>query len=302
MSSGTKLNADTYNLTVSFTPSDIKNFNSATGANSLIVNKVIPRLAWSSLKAITYPKVITTELNATAVEGVSTTVSGTFEYTDIGNNILTAGSLLNAGYNTITAKFSPTDTVNYANPANITNTLHVLKGVPYVTWETRSPSTLPYSGKYQGLNHILGAFTASTGSTPVPGVFSKSPDSLTKNTTSITPPNNTLQISGSFTPTDAANWYSVDKAQTIYSSVCSPAVTWSTPAPLTLGGNTSVALTSDQLNAVVTDCGGDPAPGTIVYTPPIGSTISETTVVYMEFTSSNDKILNAVVYRTVAVN
>jgi len=301
VSSGTKLNADTYSLTVSFTPSDIKNFNSVTGTNTLIVNKVIPRLLWGSLKDITYPKVLTTELNATAVEGTSTTVSGTFEYTDSGNNILTTGSLLNAGYNTITAKFSPTDTVNYAIPANITNTLQVLRGFPYVTWETRSPSTLPYSSKYLGLDHILGAYTASTGAVAVPGVFSKSPESLTKNTTSITPPNNTLQISGGFTPTDTANWYSVSKAQTIYSSICSPTVTWSTPAPLSLGGNTSVTLTSAQLNAVVTDCGGDPALGTIVYTPPIGSTISETTVVYMEFTSSNDKILNAVVYRTVAV-
>jgi hypothetical protein len=41
VSSGTKLNAGTYNLTVSFTPSDLNNFNPASGTNTLIVNKLI---------------------------------------------------------------------------------------------------------------------------------------------------------------------------------------------------------------------------------------------------------------------
>ncbi len=102
---GTTLNAgNQQTLSVSFTPTDAKNYNNVpvTGVK-LNVLKATPVITWTNPADIVYGTALgATQLNATA------NVPGTFTYSPA------AGTVLNAGaQQTLSVSFTPTDTNNY---------------------------------------------------------------------------------------------------------------------------------------------------------------------------------------------
>ena len=89
-------------LSVTFTPTDTTNYTTVTKTVQLTVNKATPIITWSPPAAITYGTALSaTQLSATA------SVAGVFVYTPA------AGVVLNAGPQTLSVTFTPTDTTNY---------------------------------------------------------------------------------------------------------------------------------------------------------------------------------------------
>ena len=105
----------TASQSVTFTPTDTTNYNTATGTVSVTVNKATPTITWSTPADIAYGTALSgTQLNATA------SVPGTFTYTPSSGTVLTAGS-----GQILSAAFIPTDTSNY-NSSSKTVTINVI--------------------------------------------------------------------------------------------------------------------------------------------------------------------------------
>ena len=110
---GTVLTANIRTLSVKFTPTDTTDYTTATATQKLTVNKAVPVITWAAPAAITYGTPLSaTQLNATA------NVPGAFVYTPA------AGTVLTAGTQTLSVKFTPTDTTDYTT-ATATQTLTV---------------------------------------------------------------------------------------------------------------------------------------------------------------------------------
>ena len=87
--------------------------------------KVTPTMTWANPAGIAYGTALSaTQLNATA------SVAGTFVYTPA------AGTMLNAGTQTLHVDFTPTDTVNYNASSNECQII-VAKITPTITWASR---------------------------------------------------------------------------------------------------------------------------------------------------------------------
>ncbi|HCZ36021.1 MAG TPA: hypothetical protein DHV26_08855, partial [Cytophagales bacterium] len=147
--SGTILNAGANQvLSVNFAPSNTNNFNPVTGVTVLItVNKATPVITWPNPAIISYGTALSaTQLNATA------SVTGTFTYSP------TAGTILDAGTQTLSVDFVPTNTANY-NAVSGTQALLTVNKVPIVvTANNRTRSygatnpalTITYAGFVNG--------------------------------------------------------------------------------------------------------------------------------------------------------
>jgi Flp pilus assembly CpaE family ATPase len=111
---GAKLAPGAHNLSVTFTPADSLNYTTADAAVSLTVNEKLPsHITWPIPSAITYGTALgDAELNATA------SVPGSFVYTP------SVGHVLAPGRYTLTASFTPKDSVKFA-PAQATVELEV---------------------------------------------------------------------------------------------------------------------------------------------------------------------------------
>ncbi|PYR35619.1 MAG: hypothetical protein DMF93_21420, partial [Acidobacteria bacterium] len=111
-------------LSVTFTPSDIASYATSTKTVAINVLRATPVVTWPTPADIVYGTALSgTQLNATA------SVPGTFVYTPA------AGAVPNAGAQTLSVTFTPTDAVNYAVVTQ-TVTLNVVKATPVVTWAT----------------------------------------------------------------------------------------------------------------------------------------------------------------------
>src|SRR6185503_4695207 len=109
------LPAGTQTLSVEFTPQDASNYLVVTKTVTIKV-KGIPVITWPAPAAITYPTFLTgTQLNATA------NVAGNFVYTPA------FSALLDAGTQTLSVTFTPTNTADYVGTSS-TTTIEVLKG------------------------------------------------------------------------------------------------------------------------------------------------------------------------------
>ena len=229
-------------LTADFTPTDGDNYNSVNGTQVLItVNKATPQITWSNPSNIDYGTALsTTELNA------SSNVPGTFTYAP------PAGTILNTGANqTLSLNFSPTDAANYNTVNGVTRQITVNKATPIVTW----PPPLPIKvGVPLGPNQL-------NASADVPGSFEYSPRSGT-----ILPEGANQTLSVNFTPTDAANYNTVNNTQVLITvnAKDNPVITWTNPADITYG----TALGSAQLNATAD------VQGTFIYSPSTGTVLS----------------------------
>ena len=95
---------------------------SAASADTGPGQLTIPTIAWTTPAAIPYGTALSSsQLNATA------NVAGTFAYTPA------AGTVLNAGAQTLTATFTPADTSTYST-ATATVQLTVSQASPVITW------------------------------------------------------------------------------------------------------------------------------------------------------------------------
>jgi RHS repeat-associated protein len=132
---GTVLSAGTQTLSVAFTPSNTAEYNTAAATVTLEVNKATPVISWATPVAITYGTALSaTQLDATA------NVAGTFVYTP------SAGTVLEAGSQTLSASFTPTNTTDY-NTAAASVTLTV-DNPPVSVSVTPTTATL-YAGQSQ---------------------------------------------------------------------------------------------------------------------------------------------------------
>jgi len=233
---GTVLTANIRTLTVKFTPTDATDYANASATQKLTVNKAVPVISWPVPAAITYPTPLSVaQLNATA------SVPGTFVYTPAAVKVLTAGT------QTLSVKFTPTDTTDYAT-ATATQKLTVSKAVPVITWPAPAAITYPTPLSSAQLNA-----TAS-----VPGTFVYSPAAGTVLTANI------RSLSVKFTPTDATDYTNAAATQKLTVNKAVAVITWPTPAAITY----PTPLSSAQLNATAN------VPGAFVYTPAAGKILT----------------------------
>jgi hypothetical protein len=115
---GTVLKAGSQNLSVTFTPTDTTDYQSATATVTLTVNQALPTINWATPAAITSGTALSaTQLDATA------SVPGSLVYSPA------AGTTPVVGSDTLSVTFTPTDTIDYTT-ATATVTLAVNNPVP----------------------------------------------------------------------------------------------------------------------------------------------------------------------------
>ncbi len=125
---GTVLDAGKHALTVTFTPDD-PNLPKGQAVASILVTKAMPVLHWSAPDPITYGTALTyAELKASA------SVPGTMLFNP------TEGNVLDAGRQTLSVTFTPTDTANYTQ-AKAEVQLIVNKAKPHIAWTCPVPIT-----------------------------------------------------------------------------------------------------------------------------------------------------------------
>ena len=128
--SGKVLGAGSRTLSVTFTPADTTDYNTATATVTLVVNKATPTITWATPSPIIYGTALSsTQLNATA------SVPGTFVYSPV------SGTVLGAGSQTLSVTFTPTDTTDY-NAATATVTLVVTGAAADFTWTDTGSTTV----------------------------------------------------------------------------------------------------------------------------------------------------------------
>jgi hypothetical protein len=232
---GTVLSVGAQTLAVTFTPAGTASFSAATATVTIQVNPVDPALSWAPPAAI----VSGTALSAAQLDASSGSVAGTFSYAPAAGTVLTAGS------HTLTATFTPTDSLNYA-PASASVTVMVNQATPTLTWP--APAAIAY-GTALGLAQL----NASAGS--VAGTFSYTPAAGT--VLSAGP----HKLSVTYTPTDTTDYAPATASVTLQVGRTAPTLTWSAPAAIVYGA----ALSSAELDA---SSGG--VAGTLSYAPAAG--------------------------------
>lgn len=233
---GTVLTAGLRPLSVTLTPTDSTDYNTATATVTLTVNKATPTITWATPAAITYG----TALSATQLDASSTT-AGSFQYTPASGTVLTAGT------QTLSVTLSPTDATDY-NTATDSVTLSVIKATPTITWA--GPAAITYGTALSATQ-----LDASSG---VPGTFAYSPASGTV----LMAGSHTLSVT--FTPTDSTDYNSATQTVSVTVNKATPSITWATPAAITYG----TALSSTQLGASST------VAGAFAYTPSSGTVLT----------------------------
>ena len=146
----TSLVAGNHTITVAYSGDTVYAGSSSTFTQ--IVNKATPTIAWSGPAAIVYGTALSvTQLNATS------SVPGTFSYAPA------SGTVLNAGSQTLSVTFTPTDTTDYTTP---------ISSVPLTVNQaptfTAISSSLASAGV--GANVTFTATVTSAGGTPVGSV------------------------------------------------------------------------------------------------------------------------------------
>ena len=105
---GAVLSAGTQTLTVTFTPTDTVDYQSATGSAIITVQKATPVLVWPTPASVVSGTTLSAaQLNATASGVTGAALPGTFTYTP------PAGTVIQGPAQTLSVLFTPTDTVNY---------------------------------------------------------------------------------------------------------------------------------------------------------------------------------------------
>jgi hypothetical protein len=226
-------------LSVTFTPTESADYNSATATVLLTVKKAMPTITWKTPAAVALGTVLSgTQLDATA------SVAGKFVYSPIAGTVMKT-----AGAQKLSVTFTPTDSADY-NSATATVSLTVKKATPTITWKTPAAVTVGTalsSTQLDATASVAGKFVYS----PAAGTVIKTAGSQ--------------KLSVAFTPTDSADYNSATATVLLTVNKGTPKITWKTPAAVTVG----TALSSKQLDATAS------VAGTFVYSP-IAGTVMKT--------------------------
>jgi len=180
--SGTVPGAGTQTLSVTLTPTDTADYNTATATVQLVVNQATPTVSvWPTASAITYGQT----LASSTLSGGTASVGGSFGWT-------TPSTAPGAGTPSESATFTPTDTTDYTTPAAGSVTVTVNKATPSITWST--PSAITYGAALSSTQ--LNATSATAGAlvyTPASGTVLGA---------------GTQALSVTLTPTDTADYNS----------------------------------------------------------------------------------------------
>jgi hypothetical protein len=119
-----------YPITPSAAGANLANYAVAINPGTLTVTQATPVVTWNNPTAMTYGTPLSaTQLNATA------SVPGSFAYTPA------VGVILNAGTQTLSVTFTPTDTTDYTTVTQ-TVSLTVTKASPVIIWN--NPAAITY--------------------------------------------------------------------------------------------------------------------------------------------------------------
>ena len=111
--------AGSQTLSLTFTPTDTKDYKPASATVAFQVNQATPAISWQSPSPITYGSALgPAQLNATA------SVPGSFSYSPA------AGSVPAAGSQTLSLTFSPVDSINYTL---VTSTVSLFVSLPVIS-------------------------------------------------------------------------------------------------------------------------------------------------------------------------
>ena len=233
-------------LSVSFTPADTADYNTATATQTINVDRAIPTITWANPADITYG----TALGALQLDA-TTSVPGTFTYTPALGAVLRAGS-----GQALSVSFTPTDTTDYTT-ATATATINVEKATPSIAWA--DPADITYGTALSSAQLDAAASWIVNGSNQdVAGTFTYTPA-----TGEVLSEGNSQTLSVSFTPSDTSDYNSTSATATINVDKATPSIAWADPADITYG----TALSSAQLDATTS------VPGTFTYTPALGAVL-----------------------------
>ena len=219
------LAAGAESLTVSYTPdsNSSSTYNSSTGSSSVTVSlPVTPAITWATPAAIPYG----TALSATQLNAGSTVAGTPSLYSPALSTVLTAGA------QTLTATFTPTDTIDYTT-ATATVTLTVNKvALSVITWAT--PAAIPYG---TALTTQQPRPNLNAGSS-VAGTFAYSPAPGT------VPAVGQQNLTATFTPTDTTDYTTATAAVTLTVNKA--------PTTLTLSANPTGSAYGQQVTLSAT--------------------------------------------------
>ncbi len=237
---GAILTGGVQTLSVTFTPTDLTDYQSASSTVNITVNKATPTISWTAPGPISYGTPLDgTELNATS------TIPGTFSYSPA------AGAVLAAGTQTLKTTFTPTDTTDY-DTAKDSVSIQVNASTPSISWAT--PAAITYGTALTGAQ--LDAQATFNGAN-VAGTYAYTPAKGTVLGAGV----QTLSVV--FTPSNTSNYNSVTGSVTLQVNPAAPKITWLKPGAIEYG----TALSSVQLDATAA------VDGTFVYTPGAGTVL-----------------------------
>ncbi len=215
----TKLNAgDNQTLTVTFAPTDTKNYKPASASVTINVAQAEPVITWEKPADIVYGTALTgKQLNA------EVNAAGKFTYSP------SVGTKLNAGDDqTLTATFVPNDTKNYTTVSAEVK-INVAKADAIITWN--APADIVYGTALT--NSMLNA-TAN-----VLGNFEYTPAADAILNAGV------QELSAVFTPADTANYNTASVSVQIGVAKADPVLAWSKPSDIVYG----TPLADSMLNA-----------------------------------------------------
>jgi hypothetical protein len=244
--------------------------------DSIVVNQATPTVVWPTPAAITYPAALSgTQLNATAT-GVSGALAGSFNYTPA------AGSVLDAGLQTLSVTFTPSDTTDYTT-ASLTVSLQVNAAGQTITFPNPGPVTFgvaPITLAATSDSGLPITYTVVSGPATISvthgvGKAAKARSNMKGAKPAVSVVGSTLTITGAGTvvvEADQAGDADYTAAAPVQDSIvvnqATPTVVWPTPAAITYG----TPLSGTQLNATATGVSGALA-GSFNYTPVSGAVL-----------------------------
>lgn len=240
---GTVLNAGVSILVATFTPTDVKDYTTATASTHVTVSQITPVINWSAPPSIVYGTALSgAQLNASA------NVPGSFSYTPA------AGTIPSAGNNTLVAIFTPANTTNYSSVSVSVDLIvtQPVQSVPQINWALPAGITYGTALSATQLNataNVAGSFAYSPAAGSVPGAGVSS-------------------LAVTFTPTDTTHYKAVSATVSLSVARATPVLTWAAPPAMVSG----TALSGAQLDATAN------VPGSLAYSPSAGTVLSTGTM------------------------
>jgi hypothetical protein len=238
--------AGTSAQSVTFTPSDMTDYNTASGTVNVTVNKATPTVTFTGAPAIAaYGSTFSVSATTNATSTASITASGACSIS--GTTVtMTAAS----GSCLLTASWAA-DT-NYL-AASATQSTTAEKAAPTINWAT--PAAITYGTALSATQ--LDATATYNGAT-VTGTFAYNP----AKGTFLSAGAQTLSLV--FTPKDITDFNAASASVPLQVNQATPKITWAKPAAITYG----TSLSSTQLSATAS------VPGSMTYSPDAGSILT----------------------------